>query len=153
MIKKLAVVGVGAAMFLAAAVPAFAVTPTTLINNTASVMNSVNTSADTGYNGITSLFGDLFANYITTGAAIAGSTVTNQVNTNHVTNCLCDDNVTVNNGAGVTNLVNTSADTGYNEILSDSIDSVLGSVNSIVSGTALSQAAVTNVVNTNVVGL
>ncbi len=148
MIKKLAAVGVGAAMFLAAAVPVFA---STSIVNVGDVQNYVNTSANTGYNLIESL-GGLFANYMTTGAAIAGSTVTNQVNTNHVTNCLCQGNVTVNNGAGVGNLVNTSANTGYNEILSGSIDSVLSSVNSMVTGPALSQAAVTNVVNTNVVG-
>ena len=59
----------------------------TLISNDASVTNNVNTSSNTGYNGILLNGGGFIGNSsITTGSAGSQSTVTNVVNTNTVTN-------------------------------------------------------------------
>ncbi len=149
MIKKLAAVGVGAAMFLATAVPVFALD----IFNWADVTNEVNTSANTGGNTINSWWGGLFNNSIHTGAAGAGSQVNNVVNTNTVKSpCGCLGETIITNGAGVLNMVNTSANTGENVINTWNDNESLLGINSITTGPALSQAAVTNIVNTNTVG-
>jgi len=152
MIKQLAAVGVGAAMFLATAVPVFA--DTTINNTGATVVNDVTTSADTGFNEINSLFDGLFSNSITTGKAEAGSKVTNDVNHNTVKNpCECKGDLIINNDdAVVVNTVNTTANTGNNEINSGG-DPEEDPLNSILTGPAISGAVVSNFVNTNVVGL
>ncbi len=143
-VKKLAAAGVGAAMFLATAVPVFA---SVNIWNGAEVLNEILTAANTGGNVITG--GVVDGGSIDTGNAGAATEVTNVVNSNDVNHwgwdCDCND-VNIENGAGVLNGVGTLANSGENTIAADV---VLGG--EIGTGHAGSASVVTNVVNTNLV--
>lgn len=148
MIKKLAVVGASAALFLAAAVPAFAHHKGVTINNDADVHNTVNTSSNTGYNEIKG-WGSKGVKYsdITTGDASSMALVTNNVNSVNVDTCGCSKKLSIDNDATVTNTVNTSSNTGYNKIKGSKVKS-----SDITTGNADSMGVVTNVVNSTVVG-
>lgn len=148
MIKKLAAVGVGAALFLAAAVPAFAGN-LTIRNSGTDILNDVTTQANTGFNQISWPW---TGGGIWTGNASAVSQVGNQVNTTRVDTCGCSNNVTVTNeDTDVGNLVLTQANTGFNTVGgTDPDDPPL--VGGIHTGAASAVGAVTNVVNTTVVG-
>lgn len=142
--KKLAAVGVGAAMFLATTVPVFA---SVNIFNGAEVINDILTAATTGGNFVT---GEVVGGgAIDTGNATAGTQVDNDVNANDVDqwnwDCDCHD-VSITNEAGVLNIVATLADTGGNTIGGGLVDG-----GQIDTGNAGSASVVTNVVNTNVV--
>jgi hypothetical protein len=180
MFKKLIITGAAAALMLSAAAGAFASEghhftdpgSSITISNNATVNNVVNTSANTGYNTLT-VTGGLSNSGITTGAANAGVSLTNQVNFNQFS-CGCllgsgNDPFTLkitNGDTSVGNVVNTSANTGYNVL------SVTGGSNGhdyswfggeggskggssglwITTGAAAASSVVSNVVNTNVFG-
>ena len=142
--KKLAAAAAGSALLLATAVPAFAWVE---IHNGAGVINEIMTVANTGRNVIAG--GVVRGGLIDTGDAVAGTQVTNVVNSNNVTDwswdCDCDG-VVIANGALVGNRVLTMANTGKNSITGGV---VLGG--EIDSGNAGAASVVTNVVNTNIV--
>jgi hypothetical protein len=179
MFKKLIVTGAAAALMLGSAIGAFAdyhsFDPGTsvTITGTGTVHNTVNTSANTGYNALSIGGGSVSDNGITTGAASSGVNLQNQVNFNQFS-CGCmlgsgsEDGLTLKiTGTGtVDNLINTSANTGYNafSIMAGSSknhdyswfeggnggSSVSG--NWITTGAAASSSVISNVVNTNVFG-
>ncbi len=180
MFKKLIVTGAAAALFLGSAAGAFAnndyhyYDPGTsvTITGTGTVNNTVNTSANTGYNVLSISGNGIDNNWITTGAANAGVNLQNQVNFNQFS-CGCvlgsgDGSLTLKiTGSGtVNNTVNTSANTGYNvlsAVSSSSKDSWFGDWghnnstttvkgNWITTGAAGSSSVISNVVNTNVFG-
>jgi len=173
MFKKLIVTGAAAGMLLTSAVGAFATfnfpwldpqtTADVSISNTGSVSNSVNTSANTGYNDQTAK-GDVEWSSITTGAANAGANVMTQLNWNQF-DCGCVlglggfDNLdfSLSNNGSVSNAVNTSANSGYNT------QSATGhggwwfggaevEHSSMTTGAAGASSVVQSVVNTNMFG-
>lgn len=172
MFKKLIVTGAAAALMLSFAAGAFASehhqslpTVTVGISNSGSVGNNVSTSSNTGYNVITG--GSVKNSGITTGAATSGSSVTTQLNFNQLDLSgvlgLSGTNVvfSLGNDGTVSNVVGTSANTGFNTIMSSggsnhregegsSSTGVSGSW--ITTGAAVSSSVVSNVVNTNVFG-
>jgi hypothetical protein len=168
MFKKLIVTGAAAALFLGSAAGAFATynpfdfgtSASLTIGNTGSVSNVVNTSANTGYNSQIAK-GDVESSSITTGAASAGSNVIVGLNQNAF-NCGCVlglsgvDHLTLgltNNGS-VSNVVNTSANTGYNSQNASGYGWFGGEVehSSILTGAASASSLVQSVVNLNTFG-
>lgn len=137
------------------------------LSNTGSVSNAVDTSANTGYNNLYG--GSVKGSGITTGAATSASNVQTQLNFNQF-DCGCvlglsgftgNVNFTVGNSGTVSNVVSTSANTGYNNLYANgssrggedwkgSSNGVSGSW--ITTGAANAGSAVSNVVNTNVFG-
>lgn len=143
--KKIAVGVAGAALFLSAAVPAFA--DATIIKNRAKVRNFTLTVANSGLNRI-SANDDVKGGKIKTGGAVAGAEVYNEVNTTMVDGCGCDGFMLVKNKARVKNTTLTFANSGLNSINAD--EDVEGG--RIYTGGAVAGSSVTNVVNTTVVG-
>jgi hypothetical protein len=172
MFKKLIITGAAAGLLLVSATGAFADNhhqslPTVNFNlsNSGSVSNSVSTSSNTGYN---SIYGGSVKNSgITTGAASAGSSVTTQLNFNQF-GCGCvlglngtqNVNFSLGNSGTVSNVIGTSANSGYNSITvggsyhheheGSSSNGVSGSW--ITTGAAGASSVISNVVNTNVFG-
>ncbi len=155
MIKKLAISAASAAAMLSLTTPAFAANIPSLsvnkitIKNQAQVANQVSTSSNTGGNSINGKV--LVSNgVILTGNALGQSQVDNQVNTNSVNSCSClgPQAISVSNSANVVNHVSTTANTGGNSINAGL--AVQGGA--ISSGDAGASSAVSNVVNTNLVG-
>jgi hypothetical protein len=173
MFKKLIVTGAAVALMLGSAAGAFAAPhhslPTTLvtITNEGSVSNSVDTSANTGFNSVTG--GSVSGSSILTGAASAGSNVQSQLNWNQfgLPTISGTQNITfslVNSGM-VGNEVSTSANSGYNDITAGGMLMNFSSENnhhshgmsgvtnsSITTGAANASSVVSNVVNTNMFG-
>ena len=175
MFKKLIITGAAAGLLLVSAAGAFADShgSSITITGTGTVSNAINTSANSGYNVLT---GDSVKDSgITTGAANAGASVTNQVNFNQFScGCLLGSGSEDNSGltlkitgtGNVSNVVNTSANTGYNVLTAmggskggdswfgegskGSSNGVTGSW--ITTGAAGSSSVVSNIVNTNVFG-
>jgi hypothetical protein len=176
MLKKLIVTGAAAGLLLVSAAGAFASEnhhhqslPTVNFNlsNTGSVTNTVDTSANTGYNVLSG--GSVKGSGITTGAASAGSNVQTQLNFNQF-DCGCvlglngnqNLNFTLGNSGLVYNTVGTSANTGFNSLTGTGSHSrgdeghrggSNGVSNSwITTGAAAASSVVSNVVNTNIFG-
>lgn len=179
MFKKLLISGAAAGLLLVSAGGAFASTefhfpwfdPQTTANvsisNTGSVSNVVNTSANTGYNGITG--GSVSGSSIVTGPANAGAAVTTGLNQNSF-DCGCvlglsgfdNLNFSLGNNGSVSNVINTSANTGYNAIAAtgsnnnwwfwhpSTVSGVTGS--SITTGAAGASSVIQSVVNLNTFG-
>jgi len=145
--KKIAVGAAGAALLLSAVAPVFADFDGTIIKNKAYVKNFTLTKADSGDNSITAV-DDVKGGKIKTGDAVAFAAVTNVVNSNDVDTCGCDGFTLVKNKAKVKNKTLTFADSGDNTIAAG--DDVRGG--RIRTGDAIADSAVTNVVNTTVVG-
>lgn len=176
MFKKLIITGAAAALMLSAAVGAFADTGSSItITGTGTVSNTLNTSANSGYNVLTG--SSVNGSGITTGAANAGVNLQNQVNFNQFScGCLLGSGSEDNSGltlhitgtGTVGNVVNTSANSGYNVLSATgtsgnheyswlfgegshgSSSGVTGSW--ITTGAAGASSVVSNVVNTNVFG-
>ena len=144
--KKLASLMGAGAMLLGMAVPAFAgtfsfpwPTPKTTeatVKNYAHVGTTLNTTVNSGWNKTMGWFGS-----VTSGAASALESVTNQVNFNQI-GCNCSDDLYIKNMAGVKATLNTNVNSGFN--------SSFGGM--VTSGAAGVMSAVENVVNTNIVG-
>jgi hypothetical protein len=167
MFKKLLITGAAAGLLLVSAAGAFADQGSSItITGHGTVYNTVNTSANTGYNGITG--GSVKNSGITTGAANSGANLMNQVNFNQFS-CGCvlgsgeDNSLTlkIDGTATVGNTVNTSSNTGYNVLSAmggyshehehtSNSSGVSGSW--ITTGAAGASSVVSNVVNTNVFG-
>jgi hypothetical protein len=180
MFKKLIITGAAAALMLSAAVGgAFADShgSSITITGTGTVHNTVNTSANTGYNVFSVTGGSVKDSGITTGDANSGANLMNQVNFNQFScGCLLGSGSEDHSGltlkitgtATVDNTVNTSANTGYNVFTvsggSKGGDSWYGeggggkgsssgvSGSWITTGAANASSVVSNVVNTNVFG-
>ena len=106
-------------------------------NNSSYVLNSIKTISNTGKNIASGWFSG-----ITSGAATAGSDVQNQVGTNVVEiamPALGKVSVNASNGAGVSNMVTTVANSGKN----------IGGC--ITSGAAAAGASVVNLIGSNMV--
>lgn len=146
--KKFAsLVGAGA-MLLTLAGSAFAYDwfDGTFVKNYARVRNEVTVKADTGDNSVHGF--KVFGGEITTGDALAAGGVTNVVNSNSLDcGCFSEDGLFIKNKAKVSNDLYVKADTGDNEIHGFK---VFGG--SIVTGGALAEGLVTNVVNTTTTG-
>lgn len=142
MLKKLISVAAGAGLVLTMAGAAFA---SSWIGNWADVVNLIGTGANTGYNVIGGEIVD--GGLIETGNAVAGTQVTNVVNSNNVDSwdCGCEGSW-IENIAFVGNGVETLANTGENTITGGYVGG-----GTIDSGAAGAASVVTNVVNTNVV--
>jgi hypothetical protein len=169
MFKKLLITGAAAGLLLVSATGAFADShgSSITITGTGTVSNTVNTSANTGYNVLTG--GTVKNSGITTGAANSGVNLQNQVNFNQFS-CGCvlgsgsEDNaltLKITGNGSVGNLINTSSNTGYNVLSATggySHEHEHGSNSSGVSGSWITTGAagassvVSNVVNTNVFG-
>ena len=177
MFKKLIITGAAAGLLLVSAAGAFADShgSSITITGTGTVSNAINTSANSGYNVLT--VDSVKDSGITTGAANAGANLMNQVNFNQFS-CGCllgsgsedDNSLTLHiTGTGtVGNVVNTSANSGYNVLSATgtsgnheyswlfgegshgSSSGVTGSW--ITTGAAGASSVVSNVVNTNVFG-
>jgi hypothetical protein len=115
------------------------------IDNHAFVMNDVYTKADSGDNSIGGKY--VWGGSIRTGAATAGSTVGNDVNSSFV-GCACDKDVDIDNHAFVMNDVYTKADSGDNSIGGKCVGG-----GTIVTGAAGAGSVVTNFVNWSTIGL
>ncbi len=143
--KKIAITAAVAGSILASAMPAFA--NGTRVRNWANVTNNVRTVANTGAMTRDEVEGGRVRH---TGDADAFSQVSNVVNTNNLS-CGCSDDeggrLRIRNGARVTNNVTTVANTGA--MARGDIEG--GSVRN--TGDATSAGFVSNVVNTNSVGL
>jgi hypothetical protein len=177
MFKKLIITGAAAGLLLVSAAGAFADShgSSVTITGTGTVSNTINTSANTGYNVLSVDNGSIKDSGITTGAANAGANLMNQVNFNQFScGCLLGNGSEDNSGlklkitgtGTVGNEVNTSANTGYNVLSLGGSDnyswfgegehnkgkspSVSGSW--ITTGAAGASSVVSNVVNTNVFG-
>lgn len=154
--KKLVGAVIGAAALLAVAAPAFAddggfFSKLIVKNTDTEVTNNVWTKANTGHNSISG--DEVFGGTILTGNAMAGSDVSNVVNSTSVKGCGCFDLVVVKNReTDVTNNVHTKANTGYNSIEGGTLGNEDGGGAVIVTGDAGALASVTNVVNTTIVG-
>jgi hypothetical protein len=179
MFKKIVITGAAAGLLLMSAVGAFAEdhhqslpTQTITISNTGSVSNTVDTSANTGWNSLSGA--SVSGSSIVTGAASAGSNVQTQLNWNQAS-CGCllgigtGSNLSfslVNNGT-VGNTVSAEANTGYNSIsagglqdlsfISNEGDHNHGmsngiSTSNITTGAANASSVVSSVVNTNMFG-
>lgn len=157
-VKKLLATGASAALLLAAAMPAFA-NGGWLIENSSHLTNNLATTANSGYNEIKSWHDDVEGGKIKTGDAFAGLLLENIVNTNEVSLCGCDGEESlgiqsggsrlIKNSSHLTNNIETLANSGYNKIKAK--DDVEGG--RISTGGADAEAAVSNVVNTNMVSL
>lgn len=145
-IKKLAAGTAGAALFLSAALPAFAwFDSATIVSNHARLNNFTLTVANSGLNGMMAE-DDVEGGSIATGEAVAIAGVANVVNTTEVTPG--EDAFTlVHNRAGVRNTTLTFANSGLNGMMAG--DDVEGG--SIETGMAGAESVVANVVNTTVV--
>ncbi len=165
--KKILAAGASAALFFALATPAFAtfgpfvivIPPQNSVKatNYANIGNTLNTSANTGYNGMvgSGFFGGVKNSSIGTGVASAGIQLGNDVNTTLVDTCGCLSTnkvkVEVGNTAYLSNALNTSANTGYNGMTGTGFfGGVSGS--SIGTGGAGVSGLVANTVNMTVVG-
>lgn len=148
MIRKLAVAGASAALLLATAVPAFASDWGSLVHNWADVSNTINTTANTGWNSINA-DSNVNGGSISTGYAQSVATVNNTVNSNSLYNFDTgfDFGSLVHNATDVNNMVNTNANTGWNSLNADDHNVNGGSVSS---GYAQAGSVVNNVINTNV---
>lgn len=158
MFKKLAATGAAAALLLATSVPAFAwyEGPKAFVNisNSGTVSNSVNTSSNTGYNGLTAWGedGGVTNSSLTSGNALSSANVQTQLNWNQSTGSLSLSGVhfldfDLSNSGTVSNNVNTSSNTGYNGITGHFGASIYQSP--VHTGSATSYSVVSNVVNTN----
>ena len=147
MFKKLAVAGASAALLLATSVPAFA--DYSMVHNWADLSNTLNTLANTGNNQIKA-DDSVNGGNIGTGYAQSVATLNNTINSNTLYSFGAggfDFGGLVHNATEVNNLVNTTANTGWNSIVANEENVNGGNVNS---GYAQAGSVVNNVINTNV---
>lgn len=140
-IKKLATVGAAAGLLFGSAMPVLAWDgfPGSGQVNFARVWNNVTASSNTGGNSVN---GNSDNNAIVTGDAATIVGVSNKVNKNVSVGCGCVDFQL--NAARIGNRVSASSNSGYNSVNGNSDDNV------IVTGSAGTGVAVSNVVNKNV---
>ena len=146
MFKKLAVAGVSVALLAVTAMPAFA---DSFVHNWADLSNQVNTTANTGWNKIQA-DDSVTGGNIGTGYAQSVATLNNTINSNTLYSFGAggfDFGGLVHNATEVNNLVNTTANTGWNSIVANEENVNGGNVNS---GYAQAGSVVNNVINTNV---
>ncbi|MDD5147565.1 MAG: hypothetical protein PHV63_03425 [Candidatus Daviesbacteria bacterium] len=176
MINKLAAGAIGVALLLSSAIPTFAsgFDNLTLVKNKAWLKNIVVIKANVGENSIMANE-DVEGGSILTGAASAAALVDNMLNTNELScgcptednneccpdECGCEDEcgcqdendngsgLIIKNLAEVKNIIIAKANTGDNLIWAE--DEVEGG--SVNTGAADAAAVITNVVNTNMVGV
>lgn len=159
--QKIAMTATTAGIMLASAVPAFASWNVGALNgniaqvNSGAVVNNVTTSTNTGKN--LNLAFVAGAQLTQTGTAVSGANVQTQLNVNQISCGCVTNNVNLGVGNGntiqanhgmVMNTVTTSANTGMNANVGGAV--LLQGVNT---GAATSGSVVTNIVNTNVIGV
>jgi len=149
--KRIAALTGAGALLLGMAVPALAGhyrrgSDELTVLNLGVVVNNTETEAETGDNEAGS------KGWIMTGNAGAGASVFNDVNYTAVAGCGCYDDVKILNGAFVWNDTETEAETGENEVGGGHHHRRSRGGGMIFTGDAGATSAVSNFVNTTLVG-
>lgn len=152
MMKKLIGIAAGAGLVLTMTGAALAHRSDDLLikNTDTDVKNYVTTKADSGDNEIHGMIvgGFFSAPKIRTGAALASTVLSNEVNTTVAEGCGCFDDVTVKNrDTYVKNMITTKADSGDNEIHGKFV-----SGGKIYTGSATAGLSLSNIVNFTLLG-